>query len=205
GTEDALQLAAESVAAHPSHHRHAGAEPGRRHRLVGPLAAGVRREVGAAQRLPRPRKRIRFHDEVHVQAADDEDAGHFRWRFEFHEPCQRFPIRRKGFLLLCRAASSAISGRRVATLANAKPRFRDARRRYSRRSLSASKTETRAVSDSTSTSESTGGSAPPATWTPRRSPPLSIHTTLKAPSGSGTRIFAVPRRAGPVARSAAAS
>ena len=51
------------------------AEPRRRVRLVGALAAGSHAEIGAQHRLARGRQALHPHHEVHVQTAGDDDGG----------------------------------------------------------------------------------------------------------------------------------
>ena len=56
-------------------------------RLVAALAAGEDLELATAQRLARRREAVHAHDEVGIQAADDEDAGRHRFI--------RFQVRRR--------------------------------------------------------------------------------------------------------------
>ncbi len=71
-----LQLAAEGVIADRAHQRYLGTQPGRRHRLVGSLAAGDGDETLAQQGLAGAGKARRHGDQVHVDAADHDDPGH---------------------------------------------------------------------------------------------------------------------------------
>ena len=65
---------AEVVVADGADEADLGAEPGRGDRLVGALAARDAVELGARERLPRPRQPRDGGDEVEVDRADDRDA-----------------------------------------------------------------------------------------------------------------------------------
>ncbi len=67
---------AEGIVTDPADHRHFAAQPLRRHRLVGALATWHCQERVAREGLTRPGKARGPHDEIHVEAADDGDAGH---------------------------------------------------------------------------------------------------------------------------------
>ena len=67
------QIASELIVADAARHRDARAEPRRRNRLVGPLAAGRGEEVRAEHRLPGARQMLASRNKVHVQAADHQD------------------------------------------------------------------------------------------------------------------------------------
>ena len=70
------QLRPEQVVAHPACHRRADAAaagPRRRHRLVGPLAAGIGHETAAHHRLPVRRQPFRKSHQVHINAAQRHD------------------------------------------------------------------------------------------------------------------------------------
>ena len=72
-TQGGQEAAAEVVAADAARHAHLGAEPGRRHRLVGPLPAG--REPGRRAEHGRAGFGQPGHGDgdIHVQAAQDGD------------------------------------------------------------------------------------------------------------------------------------
>ena len=76
GGEARFELSAERVGAHPAEHGDICAEPRRRHGLIRPLAAGMRRKARSRQSLPEPRKRARFHHEIHVDTAEYQHPGH---------------------------------------------------------------------------------------------------------------------------------
>jgi len=70
-----VQLVTEGVATQRADQGHLGTEPGRRHRLVCALATRHGEEALAEQRLARLRETRSLGDQVHVDAADDDDAA----------------------------------------------------------------------------------------------------------------------------------
>ena len=74
--QPARHAGAEGILADAADHRDLSAEPLRRHRLVRALATRHREEAIPGNRLARLGEPRRHDDEVHVQAADDGDAGH---------------------------------------------------------------------------------------------------------------------------------
>jgi len=70
------QLASERVVADRADHHYLRAEPARRHRLVGALAARAGDETFAAQRLARRRKATGLGDQIHIDTANYHYLGH---------------------------------------------------------------------------------------------------------------------------------
>ena len=67
----ALQIVADL-----GHELHAAADPGDRHGLIGPLAAGIHHECPAQHRFARVGNTIRFYQQIRVRTADHHDFFH---------------------------------------------------------------------------------------------------------------------------------
>jgi hypothetical protein len=74
GLQGRQRLPAEVVVADRRGHPDLRAEPRRRHRLVGPLAAAVAGEAPARDRLAGGRQPLARHHEVHVHRPDHHDV-----------------------------------------------------------------------------------------------------------------------------------
>lgn len=66
----------EHVVADLGHELHAAADPGDRHGLIGPLAAGIHHECPAQHRFARVGNTIRFYQQIRVRTADHHDFFH---------------------------------------------------------------------------------------------------------------------------------
>ena len=75
GGEAGLQRVAVRVDSHPADHGDAGAHACAGNRLVRALAAGQHREIVAGNGLAADRGTRHPHDQVHVEAANDDDRG----------------------------------------------------------------------------------------------------------------------------------
>ena len=96
--QERAQGVAEAIVADRAQHGGRHTEPRRRDGLVEALAAGQQRHLGAEQRLARGGAPCALHDDVHVEAAADDDPAHQGRLISSRAGCGSFFSRRNAGL-----------------------------------------------------------------------------------------------------------